>query len=297
MRRWIYHILTSSLFLCCVSVTAFGQTSHFSQLGWQKARYLPAAAGIDGGGLQFMARQSDSLYSVFWGANLQIDKLNSAIGFHQQIEQTFGTSYRLRNAVHYAGYVRLPKARTLRMGIQGIQQSNGALATELQGSDYWTNISLAYSQEEVVLGLQLENALNTQGETIPSPNINFFAGFDELLTTRWWQSSMYLIGDFKADGLAPEWKYQYTATFFNTLLLGGSLYRNSPEYSWGLNGGIKLFRRAWLTASADFPSLEMPTEAPVHLQAGLRFRFKPTQKVRERLEKAQEPTQEDLLTD
>lgn len=294
MRRWIYTLGTSFFFLFFFSVTAFAQDAHYSQLGWQKARYLPAAAGMDGGGLQFVARQSDSLYSVFWAANLQIDKLNSAIGFHQQIEQTVGTSYRLRNGLHYAGYVRLPKARTLRLGVQGIQQSNGALATELQDTDYWTNLSLAYSQEEFVLGIQLENALDAQGETIPGRNINLFAGFDELLTTRWWQSSMYLLGDFKADGSAPEWKYQYTATFFNTLLLGGSLYRNSPEYSWGLNGGIKLFRRAWLTASADFPTLEMPTEAPVHLQAGLRFRFKPTQKVKQRWEKAQELTEEEL---
>lgn len=255
-----------ALLLLFASLQAFSQ-QRYTHFPWTYDRTVSAGIGAEGTAFTFLGRSRPDTTSGYVALAIPINPIRGAIGgyYHQ---------HALQNRLHTdwgLGYnIVLPFTNTANIRF-GVQQNwhrttvraagDGRHTTRLGTS---TDFSALLRRDHLLAGVSMENALRKEQR-----QYNILIGLRELETYSWLRSSAFMLMQLRPDSEVPEFRFNYTATVLNTLVMGASYYKNS-YYSWGANAGLKLFKAVWLTAGADFRQFNTQPDA---LELGLRLNF------------------------
>ncbi|EMR04700.1 PorP/SprF family type IX secretion system membrane protein [Cesiribacter andamanensis] len=262
--------LIGGLLLLLAPVPSFGQRlpqQRYTHFPWTYDRTVSAGIGAEGTAFTFLGRSRPDTLSGYAALAIPLPPIRGAIGgyYHQQL----GTTQQLSEwGLGYTLFLPFTEETNLRLGVQQNwhslrhtgQPEGGTPKPDQQLTS--TDFSGLLRRDNLLLGLSMENALN-KGQR----QYNALLGFRELQSYSWLRSSSFLLVQIQDGRELPEFRFNYTGTVLNTLLLGGSYYKNGL-YQWGANAGFKFFRSLWLVAGADFKGF---TTQPDALELGLRL--------------------------
>ncbi len=238
--------------------------SFFNHFSWNKNYYAPAGSGVRGFALNSLYRNYNDTTNHYIGLAVPVNKINSAFGFYY-LHNSSNQQQNIQSGLSYTAFLPVGPDGSLRVAAQVNRHQHAISERTWAFSEYQTD-SVAYSADaslffqkgKLELGFSAEK-LYRQGQ-FKKPAYTVFLGFRELRTNEWLQSSPYLLMRFREDQALPEWRFNYSATIANFLVLGSSYYKNS-DYLYGLNAGFKICNSLWLTAATDFEDLRLPYRA------------------------------------
>ena len=242
----------------------------YTHFPWTYDRTVSAGIGAEGTAFTFLGRMRDDTASVYTAFAVPLNPLRSAVGGYYNQHTTAG-KHITDFGLGYNIVLRFTETANLRLGVQ---QNWHQVTDAASDGDIWdskaptthtsTDLSALIRRDHLITGVSMENALE-KGQR----QYNVLLGFRELETYSWLRSSPFLMVQVRDGREEPEFRFNYTATVLNTVVMGASVYKNS-YYSWGANAGLKLFRSVWLAAGADFKSFNTQPDA---LELGLRLNF------------------------
>lgn len=253
-----------ALLMLFTSVQAFSQ-HRYTHFPWTYDRTVSAGIGAEGTAFTFLGRSGSDVASAYTALAIPLNPIRGAVGgyFNKHLLEDrqltdWGVGYNL--------VLPFTATANIRFGVQQNWHSttlhgvgDARQKTSVHTS---TDFSALLRRDHLLAGVSMENALQEELR-----QYNILIGFRELETYRWLRSSPFMLMQIRPDSEVPEFRFNYTATVLNTLILGGSVYKNS-YYSWGANAGLKLFKAVWLTAGADFKQFNTQPDA---LELGLRL--------------------------
>lgn len=257
------------LLLLLAGLQAIGQT-RYNHFPWTYDRTVSAGVGAEGTAFTGISRLRTDTLSLYSAFAIPIKPIRGSIGgyYNQHVLQN---SQLIAYGLAYNAFLSFNASTKLRFGVQQnwqrtVEISNPAESWIAAPSSLSTStdFSALLQRDKLLLGASVENALQ-KGQR----HYNALIGFRELESYSWLKSSPFLLIQLRDGMQLPELRFNYTATLFNTLTMGGSYYKNS-NYRWGANAGLKLFRSLWLSAAADFKSLNIQPDA---LELGFRLNF------------------------
>ena len=256
------------LLLLFISLQAIGQ-QRYTHFPWTYDRTVSAGIGAEGTAFTLLGRSRPDTASIYTALAVPLVPIRSAVGGYYNQHATEGRQF-VDWGIGYNFYLRFTPTTNLRLGVQqnwhriaDAAPGEGIHASKVNTYSS-TDFSALLRRDHLLFGASMENALN-KGQR----QYNVLLGFRELQTYSWLRSSPFLLVQLREGRAVPEFRFNYTVTAFNTLVMGGSVYKNS-YYSWGANAGIKLFRSVWLAVGADFKEFNTQPDA---LELGLRLNF------------------------
>ncbi len=259
-------LLFSCLLVCGMFIQKVQaqKETFFHNFNWNQGNYASAGGGARGAAINSLYRNYNDSINYYFSTDIPVAKINSSFGVYY-LHNTSAEQQKIQAGLSYTAFINLGANSSLRAGIQGnrhqqaLSQNPWAFKEYKTDTSYYTyDVSLFLKRGKLSLGLSAEDILFRQ----PGSKTDYVAllGFDELRANDWLQSSPYMMARFRQNSQIPEWRFNYTATIANTVLVGASYYRNS-DYLYGLNAGFKLFNRLWLTAATDFVDTKLPYRA------------------------------------
>ena len=255
-----------TLLLLFTSLQAFSQ-HRYTHFPWTIDRTVSAGIGAEGTAFTFLGRVRPDTASAYAALAIPINPIRGAIGgYYNQhaIRDRQITEYGLG----YSLFLPFTETANLRLGVQqNWQRTVEASAPKetwrapMASLSQSTDFSALIRRDHLLAGVSMENALQKEQR-----QYNILIGFRELESNSWLRSSPFFLMQLRPEQELPEFRFNYTATVLNTLVIGASAYKNS-YYSWGANAGLKLFKAVWLTAGADFRQFNTQPDA---LELGLR---------------------------
>jgi hypothetical protein len=272
-----------SRLLCLFLLTCFIQQAQaqkeifFNHFYWNRANLTPAGSGIQGFNLNSLYRNYQGNTNHYASLDIPLNRLHSAIGVYY-LHNSTGSRQSLQTGLSYTAFVKMGYNSSLRLGLLGKRHQQAYSAKTWAFREYRTetvyysaDASLFLQRDKLELGLTVQN-LYPKG-LYPKPDYNLMLSFFELRASSWLRSSPAMLLRIRHGQQLPEWRFNYTATIGNFLLLGSSYYKNSA-YLFGFNAGFKLFNGIWLTAATDFEELQDMQRSPLALyEFGLRMNF------------------------
>lgn len=256
------------LLLLLTSLPAFSQ-HRYTHFPWTYNRTVSAGIGAEGTAFTTLARMRADTISLYSALSVPINPLRGALGVYYN-QHSLQNRQLTDIGLGYSFFLPFTSTANLRFGIQ----QNWQRVVEAKAAETWqqepatlttsTDFSALLRRDHLLAGVSVENALQKGLR-----QYNVLLGFRELESNSWLHSSPFLLIQLRDGQEMPEFRFNYTATVLNTLVLGASAYKNS-YYSWGANAGLKLFHSIWLTAGADFKSFNTQPDA---LELGLRLNF------------------------
>ena len=255
-----------TLLLLLISLQAFSQ-HRYTHFPWTIDRTVSAGIGAEGTAFTLLGRVRPDTASAFAALAIPINPIRGAIGAYYN-QHALRDRQITEYGVGYSLFLPFTETANLRLGVQ----QNWQRTVEANApKETWqapvvslsksTDFSALIRRDHLLAGVSMENALQKAQR-----QYNILIGFRELETNSWLRSSPFFLMQIRPDREAPEFRFNYTATVLNTLVMGASAYKNG-YYSWGANAGIKLFKSVWLTAGADFKEYNTQPDA---LELGLR---------------------------
>lgn len=237
----------------------------FHHFSWNDASYTSAGSGASGFTFNSLYRNYNDSTNYFISLGVPVNKLNSALGFYY-LHNSSGESQNLQSGLSYTAFIPLGQSGSLRLGVQGNRQQHAISPRTWTFGEYQTD-SISYTADASVFlqrgklsaGFSAEGLLYPAGP-LHKPDYILMLSFHELSTAPWLRSSPAMLTRWRNDQERPEWRFNYTATIANTVMVGASYYKNS-EYLYGFNAGFKLFNALWLTAATDFENMLLPYRA------------------------------------
>lgn len=260
-----FYFLIVLLFIAGLTQEVQAQKERFfNQFHWNKEYYAPAGSGAQGFALNSLYRNYNDTANYYLGFAIPVQKINSSFGFYY-LHNTANQQQRLETGLSYTAFLPVGQSGSLHLGVQAnryqqaTSERNWAFGEyQTERIEYTTDASLFFQQGKLGAGFSADR-LFRQGQ-LKKPDYTLFLSFRELRTTHWLLSSPSLLLQVREEQGLPEWRYNYTATIANFLMLGGSYYRNS-DYLYGFNAGFKICNTVWLTAATDFENLLLPYRA------------------------------------
>lgn len=255
-KGWFTSLLLLPAFMQQVQAQKETFFNHFS---WNSANFMSAGNGASGYNLNSLYRNYHDSTTSYFSLGIPIDKWHSALGIYH-LHNSSKLQQSLQTGISYTAFVKLGYNSSLHIGVLGNRHQQAVSARPWAFNEYQTD-SVYYSadasiflrRDKLELGLAVQHLR-------ANPDYNLLLRFDELRTTNWLRSSPSMLLRIRHGHELPEWRYNYTATIGNFLVLGGSYYKNSV-YVFGVNAGFKLFNTVWLTAATDFEDLQLPQQA------------------------------------
>lgn len=285
-RQW-----TICLFILATFVQeGFSQKeTFFHHTGMITPFLAPAGGGAGGLTLNSLYRNFNDSTNYFLGLAVPVDKLNSALGAYY-LHNTSGQDQNIKSGLSYTTFIPIGQNSSLRFGVMGNRHQQALCTSTFAFREYQTDTvfytadaSVFLQKGDFSLGLTAHQLLPAKIEDLR--DYSLFLGFKELRTSQWLRSSPTLLMRIKHQQKLPEWRFNYTATIANFLMVGGSYYKNS-SYLYGLQAGFKLFNTVWLTAATDFVDTTLPYRAIYEF--GLRVNIQKKGRIAEREDKAAE---------
>ena len=268
----IYTLLILVLLISLAKEAQAQKESFFNHFHWNKSYYAAAGSGSRGFALNSLYRNYNDTSNHYLSLAVPVYKIRSAFSFYY-LHNTSKQHQNIQSGLSYAAFLPVGYNGSLRLGVQANRHQHAISERtwafdqyQTQKVSYTADASLFFQQGKLDLGLSTEN-LYRKGQ-FNKPVYTLLLGFRELRTNDWLQSSPYLIMRAKEEQELPEWRFNYSATIANFLVLGGSYYKNS-DYLYGFNAGFKICNSLWLTAATDFENLMLPYRALYEL--GLRL--------------------------
>ncbi|WP_081604490.1 type IX secretion system membrane protein PorP/SprF [Nafulsella turpanensis] len=240
------------------------KNSFFNHFRWNQSSYTSAGSGANGFTFNSLYRNYNDSTNYFVSLDIPLNRLNSAFGFYY-LHNSSGEQQNLQSGVSYTAFIPLGQNGSIRFGVQGNRQQHAVSPRTWTFGEYQTD-SVSYTADASVFLQREKLSLGFSAEGLypagpqHQPDYVLLLGFHELNTSSWLRSSPFMLTRWRNDQERPEWRFNYTATIANTVLLGASYYKNS-EYLYGFNAGFKLFNAVWLTAATDFEDLLLPYRA------------------------------------
>lgn len=238
--------------------------SFFNHFHWNKSYYASAGAGAQGFDLNTLYRNYNDTANHYLSLAFPVQKINSAFGFYY-LHNTANQQQNLQSGLSYSAFLPVGQEGSLRLGIQANRHQRSLSEKTWAFGEYQTDYvtytadaSLFFQRGKLDLGMSAEE-LYRQGR-LQTPVYTLLLGFRELQTNEWLHSSPYLLMRSRPDQELPEWRFNYSATIANFLVLGSSYYKNS-SYLYGFNAGFEICNSLWLTAATDFENLLLPYQA------------------------------------
>lgn len=255
----------------------------FNHFSWNTANIVSAGNGAVGYNLNSLYRNYNDSTNSYFSLGIPIEKWHSALGVYH-LHSISKLQQSLQTGISYTAFVKLGYNSSLHIGVLGNRHQQARSARPWAFNEYKTDsvyysadASLFLRRDKLALGLAVQHLYPKA--LFPKPDYSLMLGFDELRTTHWLRSSPSMLLRIRHGHELPEWRYNYTATIGNFLVLGGSYYKNSV-YLFGFNAGFKLFNTVWLTAATDFEDLQLPQQAlyefGLRMNIGKKEEFKPT---------------------
>ncbi|WP_224999860.1 hypothetical protein [Cesiribacter sp. SM1] len=268
MQNW--RIMIGFVLLMVLACPPAYSQNRYTHFPWTYDRNVSAGIGAEGTTFTFLGRVRPDTASIYSAFAIPVNPIRGAIGGYYNRHTTNG-KHVTDFGLGYNIVLRFTETANLRLGVQ----RNWHQVTDVaSASDIWdskapttyntTDFSALLRRDHLVTGVSMENALEKGNR-----QYNILLGFRELETYSWLRSSPFMMMQIREGREVPEFRFNYTVTVLNTLVMGSSVYKNS-YYSWGANAGIKLFRSVWLAAGADFKEFNTQPDA---LELGLRFNF------------------------
>lgn len=238
--------------------------SFFNHYHWNQGYHTSAGSGSQGFSFNSLYRNYNDTANYYLSFAIPVKKINSSFGFYY-LHNTANHQQNLESGLSYTAYVPVGQSGSFRMGIQGNRHQQavsektwafGEYQTDLV--EYTADVSLFLQKDKLGLGFSA-NRLFRQGQ-LKKPDYTLLLSFRDLRVNDWLQSSPSLLMRIREEQELPEWRYNYTGTIANFLMLGGSYYRNS-DYLYGFNAGFRICNTVWLTAATDFENLLLPYRA------------------------------------
>lgn len=256
--------------ICAVLLTGMAQEaqaqkeSFFNHFHWNKSYYAPAGAAAQGFDLNTLYRNYNDTTNRYLSLAFPVQEINSAFGFYY-LHNTSNHEQNLQSGLSYTAFLSVGEESSLHLGIQANRQQRALSEKAWTFGEYQTDYvtytagaSLFFQRGKLNLGLSAED-LYRQG-SLQAPAYSLLLGFRELRTNEWLHSSPYLLMRSRPGQELPEWRFNYSATIADFLVLGSSYYKNS-SYLYGFNAGLKVCNSLWLTAATDFENLLLPYRA------------------------------------
>lgn len=238
--------------------------SFLNHFHWNKGYYASAGAGAQGFGLNTLYRNYNDTVNHYLSLAFPVQKINSAFGFYY-LHNTANQQQNLQSGLSYSAFLPVGQEGSLHLGIQANRHQRALSEKTWAFGEYQTDYvtytadaSLFFQREKLDLGISAEELYRQGG--LHTPVYTLLLGFRELQTNEWLHSSPYLLMRSRPDQELPEWRFNYSATIANFLVLGSSYYKNS-SYLYGFNAGFKICNSLWLTAATDFENLLLPYRA------------------------------------
>lgn len=252
----------------------------FHHFNWNQTYYSSAGVGSQGFLLNTLFRNFNDSTNYYFSVDVPLNKFNSALGTYY-IHNTSSEDQYIQSGISYTGFIRLGQDGSLRLGAQGNRHQKAESPRTWAFQEYQTDTvyysadaSLFLQRESLLLGITAKNLLQKGSQA--TPDFTVFLGFHELQTNSWLRSSPYMLLQIRQGHELPEWRFNYSATIVNFLVLGGSYYKNS-HYLYGLNGGFKIANTVWLTFASDFVDTKLPYRAIYELGLRINIRKKSDQ--------------------
>lgn len=260
--KWlVYNLL---MVAGCIQQGYAQKETLFHHTDMNQAFFAPAGAGTQGLTLNSLYRNFNDSTNYFMSLEIPVEKFNSAVGAYY-LHNTSGDNQNIRSGLSYTAFIRTGENSNLRLGFLGNRHQQ-ALSTRTFAYQEYKTDTLFYTAD-ASLFLQTGNfSLGlTAHQLLPAKiqdqkDYTLFLGFRELRTNHWLRSSPHLLMRIRHQQELPEWRFSYTATIANFLMMGGTYYKNS-DYLYGLHAGFKLFNTVWLTAATDFVDTTLPYRA------------------------------------
>ena len=259
-----YPLLVLLLLLSLVQEAQAQKESFFNHFHWNKSYYTAAGTGSRGFALHSLYRNYNDTANHYLSLDIPVQQINSAFGFYY-LHNSANSKQNIQSGLSYTAFVPLGQRGSLRLGIQGNCQQYALSEKTWAFGEYQTDsisytgdASLFLQRDQLELGFSAEK-LYRHGK-INKPAYSLLLGFRELQTYSWLRSSPFLLIRLRPEQELPEWRFNYTATIANFLVLGSSYYKNST-YLYGFNAGFKIANSLWLTAATDFENLMLPYRA------------------------------------
>ena len=259
------YFLSCLLFCASITQSAHAQKETFlHHFNWNQEVFSSAGGSARGFTINSLYRNYNDSINYFFSTSVPVAKFNSSFGVYY-LQNTSGETQNIKSGLSYSAFIPFGNSSSLHAGIQGnrhqqaFSQDPWAFKEYRTDTSYYTyDLSLFLKRGKMSLGFSAENLL--PGYSRSQTDYALLLGFHELRTNDWLRSSPYMLARLRHDYLVPEWRFNYTVTIVNTVMLGASYFKNS-DYLYGFNAGFKLFNRVWLTAATDFVDTKLPYRA------------------------------------
>ena len=260
------------LSLLAIGQQLSAQGIKYNNFHWTYGRHNAGGIGAEGTSFTAITRLESDTVTAYTAFSAPIKPLRSAFGFYANHTAPLTSKQAWADAgLSYALVLPLNDYSSFRLGVQ--QNWHRRSRQEIKPTDLWignqadsmfssTDFSAFLKRDHLMLGLSAEDALNSSNR-----NYHLLLGFRELNTNEWLKSSPFFAMSFLPGREVPEFRLNYSATLGNTLMLGGTLYKNT-EQLFGINGGIKLFNSLYLNGAFEYNSLQIKPDA---IELGLRL--------------------------
>ena len=263
----------------CIQQGYAQKETFFHHSSMNQAFFAPAGTGAQGLSLNSLYRNFNDSTNYFMSLEVPVNKWNSAVGGYY-LHNSSGDDQNISSGLSYTAFIRTGRNSSLRLGFLGNRHQQALSNSTFAFQEYRTHTifytadaSLFLQAGNLSLGLTAHQLLPAKLQE--QRDYTLFLGFRELRTNDWLRSSPHLLMRIKHQQELPEWRFNYTATIANFLMLGGAYYKNS-DYLYGLNAGFKIANTIWLTAATDFVDTTLPYRAIYEFGLRINIRKKQT---------------------